>query len=365
MVNALAEEKKDHGVLSTDISFKHMDGSHKFFGKGMRNYLGESKCFFDATIQSLWHLRRFRDEFFSLSRHVHVGDPCVVCALRQIFEAPSMGNTDRQREAIALTSLRISLSNLYPSNKSFQGGQDGDAFEVLEKILSCLHQSFTYKDDADDANSEDRKCTGSSHGASKTCIAHTIFGLDVLRRVDCKCGLQSGYKSQISYATNIAARELRQAKIMHVGCPFDELLKLLTVDEDTQFICETEAHGCGAPNHFTHVLSTPPHILTVVIHWQTASESADTILTTLIALNAEVDVGILYQDLDQGSRHVLVLMVCYRGHHYYCFANNHEHERWIVFKDENIKVIGSWDDLLFTCANAHLQPRLLFFEAIE
>lgn len=72
--------------------------------------------------QSLWHLRRFRNEFLgrSTSEHVHVGDPCVVCALYEIFTALSVASTDTRREAVAPSALRIALSNLYPDSNFFQ-----------------------------------------------------------------------------------------------------------------------------------------------------------------------------------------------------------------------------------------------------
>lgn len=70
----------------------------------------------------MWHLRRFRDEFLgrSLAEHVHVGDPCVVCALYNIFLALSMVSQDNRREPVAPTSLRAALSNLYPDSNFFQ-----------------------------------------------------------------------------------------------------------------------------------------------------------------------------------------------------------------------------------------------------
>lgn len=52
--------------------------------------------------------------------HVHVGDPCVVCALYEIFTALSIASTDTRKEAVAPTSLRIALSNLYPDSNFFQ-----------------------------------------------------------------------------------------------------------------------------------------------------------------------------------------------------------------------------------------------------
>lgn len=72
-------------------------------------------------VQSLWHLRCFRDEFLKTSSlHMHVGDPCVVCALYDIFTALSKAPEEGQKEAVSPTSLRTALSNLYPDSKFFQ-----------------------------------------------------------------------------------------------------------------------------------------------------------------------------------------------------------------------------------------------------
>ncbi|XP_027168616.1 inactive ubiquitin carboxyl-terminal hydrolase 53-like [Coffea eugenioides] len=91
------------------------------YGTGLKNEIGEYNCFLNVIIQSLWHLQWFRDEFLrrSLSKHVHVGDPCVVCALYDIFSALNTASVDARREAVAPTSLRIALSNLYPDINFF------------------------------------------------------------------------------------------------------------------------------------------------------------------------------------------------------------------------------------------------------
>jgi len=61
-------------------------------------------------------------EFLGRSRteHDHVGNPCVVCALYDIFSALDIASKDSRREAVAPTSLRIALSNLYPHSSFFQ-----------------------------------------------------------------------------------------------------------------------------------------------------------------------------------------------------------------------------------------------------
>lgn len=72
-------------------------------------------------IQALWHLRRFRDELLRTSTgHIHAGDPCVTCALYDIFTSLNTASTDTQRESVAPRSLRAALSNWSHDSKFFQ-----------------------------------------------------------------------------------------------------------------------------------------------------------------------------------------------------------------------------------------------------
>ena len=74
--------------------------------------------------QSLWHLqvttvsRWIFEEV--IIRTCTCWDPCVVCALHDIFSALNTASVDARREAVAPTSLRIALSNLYPYSNFFQ-----------------------------------------------------------------------------------------------------------------------------------------------------------------------------------------------------------------------------------------------------
>lgn len=67
----------------------------------------------------------------SSSEHVHVGDPCVICALYDIFIALSMATKNNRREAVAPSSLRVALSNLYPDSNFFQ-----EVMVLIECILT-------------------------------------------------------------------------------------------------------------------------------------------------------------------------------------------------------------------------------------
>ncbi|XP_073159219.1 uncharacterized protein [Henckelia pumila] len=336
------------------------------YGTGLTNDVGEYNCFLNVIIQSLWHLRRFRDEFLrrSSSEHVHIGDPCVICALYGIFIALSMGSTDNRREAVAPTTLRVALSKLYPESNFYQEGQMNDASEVLGVIFNCLHRSFTPASCASDTESEDSNCTGSWDCSNDSCIAHSIFGMDIFERMNCySCGLESRHLKYTSFFHNINASALRTMKVMCPESSFDELLNL--VEMNHQLACDPDAGGCGVLNYIHHILSTPPHVFTIVLGWQNTCESVEDITATLSVLSTETDISGLYRGLDPHNSHSLVSMVCYYGQHYHCFAYSRDHEQWVMYDDKTVKVIGGWNDVLTMCERGHLQPQVLLFEAVN
>ncbi|RZC93212.1 hypothetical protein C5167_029189 [Papaver somniferum] len=350
-------------VSQGEIIFDNKSGT-EVLGTGLKNEAGDYNCFLNVIIQTLWHLKRFREEFLgkTISSHLHVGDPCGVCALYDILMALRAASTDMQTEAVAPTSLRVALSNLYPDSNFFQ--QMNDASEVMAVIFDCLHRSFTSVSSGFDEEYEDDNCNGSWDCESKACVAHSLFGMNIFEKMHCYgCGLESKHLKYTSFFQNINASALRTAKGLDADSSFGELL--YNVQMNQQLACDPESGGCGQLNYIHQFLSTPPHVFIAVLGWQNTHECASDISATLAALATELDFAVLYRGLLPGNKHRLVSMACYYGQHYVCFAYNCEQDRWTMYDDETVKVIGGWDDVILMCERAHLQPHILFFEAVD
>ncbi|KAL1809215.1 hypothetical protein ACET3Z_026205 [Daucus carota] len=175
---------EDVGLTPNEVSVEYVNGVD-VCGTGLKNEAGD----LNVIIQSLWHIRCFTEGFLRRSAlgHVHISDPCVICALYDIFNALNRASSDLRSEAVAPTSLRTALSNLYPESNFFQEAQMNDASEVLAFIFEfdCIHCSFTSGFGVSDTKSIESNGMGSWGCANDACVAHSLFGTNVLERLNC------------------------------------------------------------------------------------------------------------------------------------------------------------------------------------
>lgn len=89
-----------------------------------------------------------------------------------------------------------------------------DASEVLGVIFDCLHRSFTPGSSVSDTESGASSCMGSWDCANNACVVHSIFGMDIVERMNCyNCELESKHLKYTSFFHNINASALRTMKV--------------------------------------------------------------------------------------------------------------------------------------------------------
>ncbi|KAJ6860826.1 hypothetical protein NC651_037032 [Populus alba x Populus x berolinensis] len=359
-------EEEESGKSQSGSKVNYEDSSG-IFGAGLKNDIDENSCFLNAIIQCLWNVQLVRNELCSItdSGHEHVGDPCIVCGLSEVFGELSEASTRTRREIVSTASLRLAISKNSPRGDSFQEGQINDADEVLQNILVILHQSFT-SCPAPDASSESEKSkrVDCQRWTSNKCLAHRLFGMDIYGYCD-SCGLEWRHQTFSDFSHYIRSSQLREKKAVinkNQASSFDELMKLMLMDDCST--CNRDAGGCGKHNRIQFILRTPPLVFICVLV-QTAQESREDTRKTLTALGTELDIGVVYQGLGPGKKYCLVSVVCYHHQHNVYFSYSHEHKRWTMFNDANVEVVGCWDDLLSKCSHEQFQPQILFFEAVQ
>lgn len=89
-----------------------------------------------------------------------------------------------------------------------------DASEVLAVIFDCIHRSFTSGFGVSGTKSIESNGMGSWDCANNACVAHSLFGMNVLERLNCfNCGLESREMRYSSFFYNINASALRTMKV--------------------------------------------------------------------------------------------------------------------------------------------------------
>ncbi|XP_038160642.1 inactive ubiquitin carboxyl-terminal hydrolase 53 isoform X2 [Cyprinodon tularosa] len=319
--------------------------------KGLLNEPGQNSCFLNSAVQVLWQLDIFRRSLRQLSGHFCLGDACIFCALKSIFN-----QFQQSRERVLHSdSLRNALAETFKNEQRFQLGLMDDAAECFENILERIHLHIV-SDTATDSCS------------SKSCITHQKFAMMLYEQFVCRCcGASSDPHPFTEFVHYVSTTALCQQVDRTLGKNerlrsdmFGELLQAANSTGDFRS-CPSD---CGQSIKIRRVLMNCPEIVTIGFVWD--AEQSDLTDDVIRFLGPRLNLcGLFNRVTDENAKcselH-LVGMICFSSKHYSAFAYHTKSSKWMFFDDATVKEIGSkWKDVASKCIRGHFQPLLLFY----
>ncbi|XP_010528654.1 PREDICTED: uncharacterized protein LOC104805708 isoform X2 [Tarenaya hassleriana] len=293
----------------------------------------------DMILKSLWHISFFKKEFPLCQppgpKHTKKSDRRVFCALHNVLslfeEKPIDDVTNEMLYHFLLGDLRIFLKVTHPMENSVA--------ELLGAIFEFLHS------------------WESPYGES---LVESLFGLEEFKRMNCtRCQRERNYPELCCYGLVISADVLRGIKSEFGNVTFENALEVIRVNR--MMLCDPVRGGCGHRNHVHQFLTRFPFVFTIVLEWKN-NESEEEISNTATVLDTEIDISVLFEDVNPLIKYRLVSMVSLGKEEHNCIA--YENERWVIYARSAKEDIGDWESVLKLCSKRKVRPQILFFEAI-
>ncbi|XP_037660046.1 inactive ubiquitin carboxyl-terminal hydrolase 54 isoform X2 [Choloepus didactylus] len=319
--------------------------------KGLSNEPGQNSCFLNSALQVLWHLDIFRRSFRQLTTHKCMGDSCIFCALKGIFNQFQCSS----EKVLPSDTLRSALAKTFQDEQRFQLGIMDDAAECFENLLMRIHFHIA------DETKEDI-CT------AQHCISHQKFAMTLFEQCVCtSCGATSDplpFIQMVHYisTTSLCNQAICMLERREKASPsmFGELLQNASTMGDLRN-CPS---NCGERIRIRRVLMNAPQIITIGLVWD--SDHSDLAEDVIHSLGTCLKLGDLFfrvtDDRAKQSELYLVGMICYYGKHYSTFFFQTKIRKWMYFDDAHVKEIGpKWKDVVTKCIKGHYQPLLLLY----
>ncbi|KAG7402266.1 Ubiquitin carboxyl-terminal hydrolase [Phytophthora boehmeriae] len=376
--------------------------------KGLRNDLGSNNCFLNVIIQSLWHVRSCR-VLISMGDHaVHhrcggkatnagaqTGDaasPCLLCELEQIFIMYQFA----EQPVLDVDRVRLALGG------EFALGAMNDATETLETILDALHydtfnRMLTLRRGKLIGNihkmedmTESVRQDAASIICEPQCVAHRLFQMNLMELQVCTaCEHTSEPTMNTDFLYRVYAQELltnsRAGTEQGVkkGVTLEEVLQAQAQSQDVAGTCDSCEEG--GRRALSRWILTLPMVFTISIIWSSSHVNKTDIKDWMELLSTQsqgdadsttesqqtLDLGRIFRVdsiSDATSVYKFRGLVCYYGRHYVGFFASRsvedgvEKERWFLFDDTRVKLVGTWDDVRLRIERGCYQPTLLFYE---
>ncbi|KAM5240360.1 ubiquitin carboxyl-terminal hydrolase 54 isoform 2-T18 [Hipposideros larvatus] len=319
--------------------------------KGLSNEPGQNSCFLNSALQVLWHLDIFRRSFRQLTTHKCMGDSCIFCALKGIFNQFQCSS----EKVLPSDTLRSALAKTFQDEQRFQLGIMDDAAECFENLLMRIHFHIA------DETKEDI-CT------AQHCISHQKFAMTLFEQCVCtSCGATSDPLPFIQMVHYISTTSLCNQAICMLERrekPSPSMFGELLQNASTMGDLRNCPSNCGERIRIRRVLMNAPQIITIGLVWD--SDHSDLAEDVIHSLGTCLKLGDLFyrvtDDRAKQSELYLVGMICYYGKHYSTFFFQTKIRKWMYFDDAHVKEIGpKWKDVVTKCIKGHYQPLLLLY----
>ncbi|KAM6185435.1 ubiquitin carboxyl-terminal hydrolase 54 isoform 2-T2 [Rhynchocyon petersi] len=319
--------------------------------KGLSNEPGQNSCFLNSALQVLWHLDIFRRSFRQLTTHKCMGDSCIFCALKGIFNQFQCSS----EKVLPSDTLRSALAKTFQDEQRFQLGIMDDAAECFENLLMRIHFHIA------DETKEDI-CT------APHCISHQKFAMTLFEQCVCtSCGATSDPLPFIQMVHYISTTSLCNQAICMLERrekPSPSMFGELLQNASTMGDLRNCPSNCGERIRIRRVLMNAPQIITIGLVWD--SDHSDLAEDVIHSLGTCLKLGDLFfrvtDDRAKQSELYLVGMICYYGKHYSTFFFQTKIRKWMYFDDAHVKEIGpKWKDVVTKCIKGHYQPLLLLY----
>ncbi|KNC49176.1 uncharacterized protein AMSG_05156 [Thecamonas trahens ATCC 50062] len=354
-------------------------------GKGLLNE-SENNCFANVIIQSLFHMRIFREAVIAAPDDAHghsfapqIGtclsdsdddadgndgndsnanvrrspsasptppaepEVCLLCALQEMFGAYETMAIAGSLDPVA---VRLALAQIGAPSARFGMLDMADATEALDSILGWMHEACV--------SSADAVCL-------PPCIAHEVFGMELCERVECGCGATSEPLPYSAFAHRVFVPELLAAD---PELALDARLAHAYDEQGSARRCPG-AVPCARAPVLQLFLQREPKVFSLVLDWHPEPSKND-ISRALDSIDEKLNLRNVFYGVPRSSRYELGGMICFYGRHYVCFhksSDSAEPQAWMYFDDERVRKVGdSWADVVAMCKSGRLQPTVVFYE---
>eukprot|EP00930_Biecheleria_cincta_P083875 TRINITY_DN73377_c0_g1_i1.p1 TRINITY_DN73377_c0_g1~~TRINITY_DN73377_c0_g1_i1.p1 ORF type:complete len:482 (-),score=81.79 TRINITY_DN73377_c0_g1_i1:15-1460(-) len=397
---------------------------------GLENENGSNHCFLNVVIQALWNLKSFRRRLLSSplphndcsgsdgekSQGLHgdlggkLAPESCYAALKHVFSEFIASEADTLPPDV----LRLALSRVYDSENRFQLGEMEDATETIEALLGILHACNVQpgKREEPQASPVDSDQLGSrrlSHservehasdfGCHPLCLAHEVFGMEVVDLPRCTfCGATgepsvSGQYLYCAYVSELLECQKRLYEAENASNPFglvqDAVSRMTSrlggtsccsLQDALRELCQSEeGEKCGECNSrrtfvMERWMTRRPKTFIISLAWPSSSPGRETLWLVLSMIRPKLQLEQIFRfshsgppgnEVQSEQSYSFHGLICYYGMHYIALFWCPARKRWVLFDDTFVREKEDWSAVASLIVSGQYVPTLIFYQCLQ